>query len=63
MASTAGNIKDLLPSLTTFELADLLDAINEELIEREVEVDIYSSMGEQGVVDWDEYERMYGSED
>lgn len=62
-ASDAGDLKSLLPMLTTFELVDLLDAINEELRDREVEVESYSAMGEQGAIDWEEYEAMWGRDE
>lgn len=48
-------VKDSLELYAVWELVDLLDAIHEELRAREVEVDQYSAMGEQGLTAWTEY--------
>lgn len=48
-------VKDSLELYAVWELVDLLDAINEELRAREVEVDQYGAMGEQGLTAWTEY--------
>lgn len=56
-------VKDSLELYAVWELVDLLDAIHEELRAREVKVDRYDSMGEQGVIDWEEYETMWSSDE
>ena len=48
-------VKDSLELYAVWELVDLLDAIHEELRDREVEVEQYSAMGEQGLTAWTEY--------
>lgn len=48
-------VKDSLELYAVWELVDLLDAIHEELRAREVAVEEYSSMGEQGLTAWTEY--------
>lgn len=48
-------VKDSLELYAVWELVDLLDAIYEELRAREVEVEQYSAMGEQGLTPWTEY--------
>jgi hypothetical protein len=48
-------VKDSLELYAVWELVDLLDAIYDELRAREVEVEQYSAMGEQGLTAWTEY--------
>lgn len=48
-------VKDSLELYAVWELVDLLDAIHEELRAREVEVEGYGAMGEQGLTAWTEY--------
>lgn len=48
-------VKDSLELYAVWELVDLLDAIYEELRAREVQVEQYSAMGEQGLTAWTEY--------
>ena len=48
-------VKDSLELYAVWDLVDLLDAIYDELRAREVEVEKYSAMGEQGLTPWTEY--------
>jgi hypothetical protein len=48
-------VKDSLELYAVWELVDLLDSIYEELRAREVEIEQYSAMGEQGLTAWTEY--------